>query len=72
MALLHHRGRMRVGDAMISEGILGTRFTGRIAAETEVAGRRAIVPEITGTSHLTGTSQFLFDPDDPVREGYLL
>ena len=72
MALLHHRGRMRVGDAMISEGILGMRFTGRIAAETFVAGRRAIVPEITGTSHLTGTSQFLFDPDDPVREGYLL
>ena len=37
-----------------------------------VEGRRAILPEITGTSYLTGFSQFLFDPDDPLRAGYLL
>ena len=29
-------------------------------------------PEITGTAYLTGMSQFLFDPEDPVRAGYLL
>jgi proline racemase len=26
----------------------------------------------SGTAYLTGFSQFLFDPDDPVRAGYLL
>jgi proline racemase len=72
MALLHHRGRLGVGDTLISEGLLGLRFTGTIVAETEVEGRRAIVPEITGTAYLTGLSQFLFDPDDPVRAGFLL
>src|SRR5713101_7238452 len=25
-----------------------------------------------GTTYLTGFSQFLFDPDDPMRAGYLL
>ena len=40
--------------------------------ETMVEGRRAILPEITGTSYLTGFSQFLFDPNDPVRTGFLL
>jgi proline racemase len=72
MALFHHRGLMRVGSTVTSRGLLGLDFTGRIAGETEVEGRRAILPEITGTAYLTGFSQFLFDPDDPVRTGYLL
>ena len=72
MALFHHRGLMRVGSTVTSRGLLGLDFTGRIAAETVVEGRRAILPEITGTAYLTGFSQFLFDPDDPMRAGYLL
>jgi len=72
MALFHHRGLMRVGSTVTSRGLLGLDFTGRIAGETEVEGRRAILPEITGTAYLTGFSQFLFAPDDPVRSGYLL
>ena len=72
MALFHHRGLMRVGSSITSRGILGLDFTGRIAGETVVEGRRAILPEITGTSYLTGFSQFLFDPGDPLRAGFLL
>jgi proline racemase len=72
MALLHHRGQMGEGSTLVSEGLLGLRFTGRIAGETEIHGRRAIMPEITGTAFITGLSQFLFDPEDPVRAGYLL
>ncbi len=72
MALFHHRGRMSVGSTFVSRGLLGLDFTARIVGETVVEGRRAILPEITGTSYLTGYSQFLFDPDDPLRAGYLL
>jgi len=72
MALMHHRGRLGVGGIFVSEGLLGLRFTGRIAGETRVEGRRAILPEITGTAYITGFSQFLFDPEDPVRAGFLL
>jgi proline racemase len=72
LALLHRRGRLSVGDTMVSEGLLGLSFLGRIAGETEVAGVPAILPEVTGTAYITGTSQFLFDPDDPLREGFLL
>jgi proline racemase len=72
MALFHHRGVMSVGASFVSRGLLGLDFTGRIAGATRVEGRAAIVPEITGTSYLTGFSQFLFDPDDPLRAGYLL
>jgi proline racemase len=69
MALFHHRGELSVGGSFASEGISGLAFTGRLAGETTVDGRRAILPEITGSAYLTGTSQFLFDPDDPLREG---
>ena len=72
MALFHRRGLMRAGATFVSRGLLGLDFTGRIAAETTVDGRAAILPEITGTSYLTGFSQLMFDSADPVRAGYLL
>jgi proline racemase len=72
MALFHHRGMLGVGATLVSRGLLGLDFTGRVAGETTVEGHRAILPEITGTAYLTGFSQFLFDPDDPVRAGFLL
>jgi proline racemase len=72
MALFHHRGLMDVGSTVVSRGLLGLDFTGRIRGVTTVDGRRAILPEITGTAYLTAMSQFLFDPDDPVRDGFLL
>ena len=72
MALFRHRGAMAVGSTLISRGLLGLDFTGRIVGETTVEGRSAILPEITGTAYLTGFSQLHFDPADPVRAGYLL
>lgn len=72
LALFCHRGTLGVGGTIISEGLLGLRFIGRIAGETQVNGRPAVLPEITGTSYITGFSQFLFDPDDPLRSGFLL
>jgi proline racemase len=73
LALFHHRGLMGVGSSFVSQGLLGLSFTARIGGETVVeGGRPAILPEITGTSYLTGFSQIMFDPDDPLRAGYLL
>ena len=63
---------MSVGATYRSRGLLGLDFTGRIAGVTEVEGRPAVLPEVTGTAYLTGTSQFWFDPADPLREGFLL
>src|SRR5256712_823221 len=72
MALFPPPGLMRVGPTGPRRRVPGVDFTGPIGGESVVQGRRAILPEITGTAYLTGFSQFLFDPDDPVRTGYLL
>jgi proline racemase len=72
MAILHARGLMREGQTLEATSIIGSRFAGRIAGLTEVAGRKAILPEITGRAWITGTHQHLLDPADPWPEGYRL
>jgi proline racemase len=72
MATLHARGLMAAGDAMTHASVLGTTFDGRIACETTVGGRPAIVPAIRGSAWLTGITQLFVDPTDPFPEGYLL
>ena len=72
MAQLHARGELGVGDELVNESFIGTRFTGRLIEETTVAGRAAVVPTITGRAWLTGTAQYLLDPTDPFPAGFVL
>src|SRR5918999_2928354 len=65
LAQLHARGEIKPGDEFVNESFVGTRFVGRIAAETTVAGHPAVIPTITGRAWVTGTAQYLLDPDDP-------
>ena len=67
LAQLHARGALAVGDTLINESPIGTRFTGRIAAETTVGGRPAIVPEITGRAWVTGSGRTCSKPTIPSR-----
>lgn len=72
MAVLHARGLMRVGQRFDGHSIIGSTFQCRLARETTVAGRPAIVPEISGRAWITGTHQVMLDPDDPWPAGYRL
>jgi proline racemase len=72
LAQLHATGALAVGEPFVNESVIGTRFTGRIAAETTVAGRPAVVPEITGRAWITGMGQYLLDPTDPFPAGFRL
>jgi proline racemase len=72
LAQLHARGELAVGDSFVNESLIGTRFTGRIAEETTVGGRPAIVPEITGRAWITAMGQYLLDAEDPFPAGFSL
>jgi proline racemase len=72
IAQLHARGALRTGAPFVNESVIGTRFTGRVVEETTVAGRPAIVPEITGRAWITGIGQYLLDPSDPFPAGFRL
>jgi proline racemase len=72
LAQLHARGALGLGDELVNESFIGTRFIGRVLEETQVGERRAIVPAVTGRAWLTGTAQYFLDPTDPVPAGFLL
>ncbi len=64
MACLYADGKLAPGQVWRQEGILGTRFEGRI---TVVDGR--VQPHITGTAYITGQSELVLDERDPFRWG---
>ncbi|MFF5427824.1 MULTISPECIES: proline racemase family protein [unclassified Streptomyces] len=72
MAQLHARGELPLHQDFVNESFIGTRFTGRLTAETEVGGVPAVVPTVTGRAWITGTAQYFLDPDDPFPAGFLL
>ena len=72
IALEHAKGGMTADDTFVATSLIGSEFRGRIAAETAVAGRPAVHPEISGRAWITGTHLMMLDPDDPWPEGYRL
>ena len=72
MALLQARGMLAVDEPFVGLSILGSRFDCRIDRLTEVGGRPAVVPRVRGRAWITGTHQYLLDPEDPWPQGYRL
>ncbi|GIL25173.1 proline racemase family protein [Actinocatenispora comari] len=72
MAQLHARGELALDTDFVNESFIGTRFTGRLLAETEVGGLPAVVPEFSGRAWITGTATYLLDPTDPFPHGFVL
>ena len=72
LAVLHARGRLKVGDHFTGISLIGSEFHCTIAAETTVADRTAIIPTISGRAWITGTHQHMLDPTDPWPGGYRL
>ncbi|MCL7959263.1 MAG: proline racemase family protein [marine benthic group bacterium] len=71
-AIHNFRGELPAGETITIESIIGSSFDVRVAAETTVGRLPAIVPEVTGTAHITGHHEFLIDPEDPLRDGFFL
>ena len=70
MALLHAEGRMAPGDRFLARSIIDSEFVGCIEGEARVGDKPAILPSITGRAWITGTHQYMLDPDDPWPSGY--
>lgn len=72
MAQLHARGELPLDTEFLNESFIGTQFTGRLVERTEVGGIEAVIPTITGRAWVTGTAQYMLDPDDPFPAGFEL
>jgi proline racemase len=72
LALNHARGQLGPGQPFVVESIIDTRFTGRIVGTTTFGQYQAVIPEVEGSAHIVGRNEFLIDPDDPLRDGFIL
>lgn len=70
LATLYTRGKAKVGDTFTSRSTIGTEFKATLTAVTEIAGRPAIIPSITGRAWTFGLTQMALDPFDPTAEGF--
>jgi proline racemase len=72
MAVLDAMGLLADDQTFVHESLSGSLLRGRIVQRTEVGGRAAIIPEISGTAWVTGEHTFLIDEEDPFKEGFVL
>jgi len=72
MALHYAQGRLKAGETMVIESIIGTRFTGSVAGVTQIGGMPAVIPRVEGSAHIIGKNQLLLDPADPLQNGFFL
>jgi trans-L-3-hydroxyproline dehydratase len=72
LAIHHARGEIALGERITIESIIGTTFTGRIVKTLRYGPREAVIPEIEGQAFITGINEFLLDPQDPLRHGFLI
>ena len=72
-AAIHYaRGELRKGESFVVESILGTSFSGRVVEVTQLGPYKAVIPEVTGSAWIIGRCEFLIDPADPLRRGFIL
>jgi len=72
LALEIARGRLKLNETYTVESILGTQFTGHVIADRKYSDYAAVIPQVEGRAWITGRSEFLVAPDDPLKTGFLL
>lgn len=72
LAALHAHGALGLNEPFVYESITLSRFVGEIVGETRVGDCPAVETRITGNAWLTGLSDWVVMPDDPLGHGFLL
>lgn len=73
MAIHHKRGEIGVGtDTMTIESILGTKFIGSIVDIVDYGPYEAVIPQVEGTAFIVGQNEWVIDPEDPLKHGFIL
>lgn len=70
LACMVARGEAKVGDSFTAKSIINSSFDVAVTGLTEIAGRAAILPRVTGRGWIHGFHQLGLDPTDPFPQGY--
>jgi len=73
MAMFEARGRLKLGQPIKSEGLLGSgTFEGCLIRETKLGDKRAVVPTVKGKANIYGSAKWLLEEDDKVGGGFVI
>lgn len=72
LATLAARHLIQEGDCLTSRSIIGGEFKAKLLANTKLADKVAIIPQITGRAWVYGIHQLAVDPTDPLKKGFIL
>ena len=73
LAAIHHfNGALSLGQSLTIESILGTTFEVKTLGLAQDYPCPAVIAQVTGSAHITGHHEFTIDPDDPLKEGFLI
>lgn len=72
MAIHEARNELEINQIMRIESITGSAFDACYIRKEDYGPYQAVIPKVTGTSFITGRHEFIIDPDDPMRGGFLL
>lgn len=72
VAVQYAKGGLQLGETLVTESIIGSRFHARAIEGVSVGGIKAVIPEVTGRAFITGMHTFMIDEDDPFKYGFRL
>ncbi len=72
LAIHYARGEVKIGETLIIESIIGTKFKGKVIREVKFGPYIAVIPEVEGSAYVVGKNQFIIDPEDPLKYGFFL
>ncbi len=72
MAIHKARKEIDFGETMTIESITGSIFKGSVITEENYGPFTAVIPQVEGTAHITGMHTFIIDPEDPMKNGFIL
>ena len=68
LVLLHDEGRIRPGQVLRHDSIVGSTFLGRVLG----VGPNGVITQVEGNAFRTGEHTFVLDPADPLGDGFQL
>lgn len=72
IAVQYKRGLIGVNQSRVfASGVNGSRFTGMAVKETTCGSMAAVVVEVAGRAFYTGTSKFVVEEEDDLKQGFL-
>ena len=72
VTLLHHYGKISMGQEYTNFSPLRTSFTAKLVGEEMIGSLKGYVVQITGMAYLTGLNHFIVEESDPLKQGFLL